>query len=211
MNTPLRINAEDVDVWRRTCAAFLDCQGKKEALTVKCRRCGRLLGAAGSTDYGPLFTSWWTVDLPLSFETYVDGRKLSRGEALRHRDRDSPVTERSGPPIRDEGNEGVVALLELPPEMAQEYPDLMVRCADHGDAVLARVEVLNALGGPPLRVKPRLPRLAYVAPEQVEPLPGGGKPVQSSETRRVGGNLNQRQQKAAPAYLRSILPPWRVS
>lgn len=181
----LQLNAVNEDVWRRTGNAMLDSVGRKPSIEVKCRRCGRTLGAAGNTAYGPLFTSGWPVELPLDEEFFVDGRMLSRREALRLRDVVFPVRERSGPPIRDQKLEGTLALLALPPEMHQEYPDLMVRCDRHGDAVLLRQDLLDAFreGRAVRKVDPSRPHLAYVCPPHVEPLPGA-RTTRSHETRR---------------------------
>ena len=180
----LRLNAVNAEVWRRTGEALLDSAGREPSPKVQCGRCGRNLGAVRSGKYGPLFTSSWPVELPLAFATYVNGQRLSRREALNYQDAVYPVRERRGRPIPSEKIEGTIALLALPAEMHQEYPDLMVRCEGHGDAVLAREDLLKDLRQRRAvrKVHPRRPYLAYICPPHAEPLPGA-ETVRYHETR----------------------------
>jgi len=125
------------------------------------------------------------MEEPLRFQTYVNGRRLSHREALIYQDAVFPVRERSRRPIPNEKIEGTIALLALPPAMHQEYPDLMVRCKRHGDAVLPREELLRDLRERRAvhKVNPRRPHLQYVCPPHAEPLPGA-ETVRHHETRR---------------------------
>ncbi len=175
-NSVLKLNPEGRDVWRLTWDALLDSNSRKHSLTVKCRErgCGNTLARAGTTKYGPLFVSWWTVELPLGYgETYVDGRKLSRREELRFRELFLPIVKSSGAPIPDGRVDGTIALLALPPEMRQEYPALMVRCPDHGDATLERLDILDDLRSRRAlrKVDPSYPLLDYVLPRHDESHP----------------------------------------
>lgn len=198
----LRLNAVNEEVWRRTGKAVSDSMRRKPSLEVWCGRCGRHLGAAGSGTYGPLFTSSWLVELPLASATYVNGRRLSRRETLIYQDTVFPARERSGAPIPNEKIEGTIALLALPPELHQEYPDLMVRCKHHGDAVLAREDVLRDLceRRPVHKVNPRRPHLVYVCPPHAEPLLSA-RTVRYPETR---GYCSVDDRKAFGARLRGI-------
>lgn len=127
----LHIEAEDEAVWARTLDALADSRGVAPSVRVWCDRCpGRDLAEAGMTKYGPLFTSSWSTP-PLPAAAAV--RKVAR----RLRWSTDGVA----------GTEGVIALLRLPPDLPQDYPDLMVRCPKHGDAVLRRLDVVAKVRG----------------------------------------------------------------
>jgi hypothetical protein len=185
---PLRLDARDDEVWQLTLRAAESSRGIRATLVVRCRLCGSTLAQASPTPLGPLFTSSWTVDRDPGFRVYVNGRTLSRGQALRHDDAWMPVVESSGPPITHEERHGVLALLALPTQLPADYPDLLVRCLQHGDAVLDRRGVLECL-----RRKERQLKVDPARPlHQYEPLRrDGGESVTSSETRRYRGTLRR--------------------
>lgn len=136
--TALRLQVSDPAVWAHTLRAIEDSATRKPLLKVKCARCGAELAQVGITAHGPLFTSSWKVPIPAGSEAKALG----------------PPTKLSGPaPLRSEIH-GALAVLALPPDLPAEYPDLLVRCARHGDAVLDRREALRRLpadGAKPLQ------------------------------------------------------------
>ena len=137
--------------------------------TLRCgvRSCGALLGQLGRTELGPLFFSAsWTVDRgPVGWSVSIDGRQLRPREARRHLAETLVVTDESGPAVRD-GMEDhwSMTILEWPVDWEQvTYPACMVRCADHGDAVLDRqwlIERTNEIGGTS-SVTTSYPRVEY--------------------------------------------------
>jgi hypothetical protein len=143
----IRLEATDPAVSERTLDALVASQAAEPALRIRCAKpqCRALLAYAGTTSLGPLFASWWDVDLPLGRDYVVNGERLSRRAALRHEAETRPLVTQSGRPITDTDRHGAIALLALPPEMVQDYPDLMVRCITHGDTVLDRTLVLDLL------------------------------------------------------------------
>lgn len=180
----LRLNSEDAAVWQRTMDACDDSQTRTPSLTVRCRSCGSELAAVGATAFGPLFSSAWNVERPLDFTTTVNGRRLNRREALRFQEATETVISTSGPPMDYNDRQGTLALLALPAEMSQEYPDLLVRCAQHGDALLSRDEVFDDLreGRAVRKVDPTFPLRSYICPAHDL---SGGQRTRSSETRRI--------------------------
>ncbi|MCA9851489.1 MAG: hypothetical protein KC461_12705 [Dehalococcoidia bacterium] len=139
----VRIDAADDNVWRLTLAALEASTATAPTLTIRCAKCGAQLGLAGVVPgHGPLFTAAWQV--PLASPWRVNGRRLSEREARRYeRSRAIEATE-SGEQVTDETH-STIALLRLPASCPQEYPTLLVRCARHGDAILDRAAVLDAL------------------------------------------------------------------
>lgn len=175
------------EVWAYTRTLVEASADVKPSLTVRCcDPCGALLAHAGVTSLGPLFTSSWKVDLVLPFSIQVGRRVLNRGEAVRwdKAERERTLETTSGPPMDHSGRDGLFAALAIPPGLPQTYTPLYVRCAKHGDAVLDRVVVIEALRGkaPVLKVSTGLP-LQHVAPQRHDDLPG--KVTHSSETRRL--------------------------
>ena len=92
----------------------------------------------------------------------------------------------SGEPDRGYERHGTIALLELPLGTVQEYPALMVRCLKHGDAILARTEVLSALRSRrrQLRAEVSFPLTAYDVGEPPADGHAANRVVNSSVTRR---------------------------
>jgi hypothetical protein len=182
LSDQLQLNASDRSVWRLTLEA---CQAPRPELllAVRCSR-GCLLAQCGTTAVGPLFISEWEVetDLPFKFRHDTLG-DLSRRDAMRFRDATWPVEERSGAPITHTERHGTIALLALPPDLPQQFPDLLVRCK-HGDAVLDRAEVLMWIrAGRVLRKVPTaMPRQAYARPRWE-----GSTNSTSTEVRRFSG------------------------
>jgi hypothetical protein len=179
----LRLVADDPAVFERTGHAMDDSrQIPDPALQLVCRRCGAVLAKAGDTAHGPLFTSTWLREPELGHAITVNGRRLSRSQTIRHRERD--LAERSGKPLHAPVRHGAVALLALPAGMVPDYPDLLVRCdkhgdnRGHGDTVLDRAAVLGWLreataGGPAKRkVAVTKPFSEYTAPTAVPGTPG---------------------------------------
>lgn len=157
-----RLDPDDDAVWERTLAAVVAARDLRPLL-VRCRTGGCVLARCAATAHGPLFTSSWPVELAAHAHVTVDGVRLSDRAARRwlEQQRQAGGVEQSGPPIEDREIHGVLALLALPPDLTQDYPDLLVRCR-HGDAVLDRTEVLGWLrAGAAPKVTPSLPRREY--------------------------------------------------
>jgi len=173
------------ETWAYTLTLFAASANTTPALKVICRSCQSTLGYAGTTSIGPLFTSSWKVDLVLPFSIQVGRRVLNRGEAVRwdKAERERTLETTSGRPIDWTGLDCLIAPLAIPPDLPQTYPPLYVRCAKHGDAVLDRGVVIDALRRkvPVLKVPVSLP-LRPVALQRHDDLPG--KVTHSSETRR---------------------------
>lgn len=186
MTKPRRIDADDPEVRSLTSRAWTDTTNRyAPEVTIICRSCGTVLGAMDTTKFGPLFLSWWDVE-PHS-EAELNGRPLKKREYERVLEQAGwRVESVSGNPDRLERH-GAAALLTLPPTMAEDCPDLMVRCEKHGDAILDRNEALSRLRTRPPRKKwkvtPSFPLQAYREPT---PDPGllSGPPIRSSITRR---------------------------
>lgn len=124
-------------------------QDRKPTLTVRCATpgCGAILGHAADTSAGPLFTSSWAVPGPRII-TEANGAHLSRRAERHFLERAfGPVAEQSGAPIDRDLAQGVLAAVAPPPDQADDHPPLLVRCAKHGDAILARAEVMARLRG----------------------------------------------------------------
>jgi hypothetical protein len=144
----LRLVADDEDVRAATVGALLAARDLTPALQIRCKECrSRILGRAGYVPrYGPLFTAFWRAE-PL----YTAGKMvIASGRTLRPRERAAWLgkhtevtskTEHADEPVSD----GVIALLAVPVGLTADYPDLMVRCKRHGDALLDRLEILEAL------------------------------------------------------------------
>ena len=187
MSELLRLEADDPAVLDRTGAALEISVGiTRPPVKFVCGRCGHLLARLGDIPgYGPLFVSWWDVE-PEPPHIVVNGRRLRGREAVRHRDATMPVVYREGEPLSTPLRHGVTALLALPAGMRQDYPDLLVRCVAHGDAVLDRVEVIARLrAATPNRVEtvrvPVGPPRGYREPRLT---PGPQETVTQREVRR---------------------------
>ena len=130
--------------WRSlTFEAMQEAVKAKPTLTVRCKRCRAKLATVAPTSVGPLFSSTWTIpalahSVPGAVVTDPDsGRPVAISEAG-----DQSITRTTNDAVEDLTVE-VFALLQLP-SADDDYPDLLVRCASHGDAVLDRLEVIAA-------------------------------------------------------------------
>jgi len=179
----LRLEALDPAVWALTLEAVAASKHDDRCLRVVCRECGRALAWAGVTKKGPLFTSSWVTEIEHDEDMVLDARRLRPGERRLALEAAGAEIEAEGPSM-DQGRDGVVALLALPVGMAPDYPDLLVRCDEHGDAVLDRAETLDRVRGArsAWKVTPSLPKREY------EPLRNdwpGGSTEHARETIRI--------------------------
>ncbi|OBK89458.1 hypothetical protein A5649_13490 [Mycolicibacter heraklionensis] len=74
----------------------------------------------------------------------VEGQELRPRQLERWNADHEDVVSESGRPMNSLRH-GVIALLALPIEFTPDYPDLLMRCARHGDCVGNRLEILQAL------------------------------------------------------------------
>ncbi len=187
---PLRIQADDPDVLARTGEALRLAAGIKPPLQLRCAQCRDLLARVGDVPiYGALFVSSWKVEIGNEQRVLADDRDLKGRERRRWLAENYETIEESGEPIDAPLRHGVTALLALPPELAQDYPDLLMRCDNgHGDYVADRVETIALLrhvvaGGKPasfpIAMNPG--ELAYPPPSD---LPGPSDRATRRITRR---------------------------
>lgn len=149
----LRVQADDPDVLALTAQAVRESNRHRDiVLTVRCRHCRDKLAEVGRTPSGLLFAS----RIPQVTESNLSDGERFLTSAEVHKMAASPGTAKAlaGGAGRDTPN-GVIALLNLPKDMSRDYPDLIVRCRQHGDTVLDRVAVLEAVMK---RRHPREPR-----------------------------------------------------
>ncbi len=159
--TLLRLDAVNDEVWNRTLAAVASTLGTVKPMVIRCTHDGCPLAHVGNSSNGPLFTSSWEVQHPNPFRFNVDGQDLGRRAAIREQNRRWPASNESGAPSRYVDRHGVLALLALPPEFEQDYPDLLVRC-EHGDAVLNRGNVIGWMrSNRAPRIDTAMPRRQY--------------------------------------------------
>jgi hypothetical protein len=193
--TLLQIWPTNERVLALTLDALADSNGGKPTTTFRCHSGGCRVGLAGlppSARPWPLFTAaGWDVEDPLPFELTIHDRPATRRESIAH-DRETFELV-SGPPVSYTGRHGTIALLALPPEVPQEFPDLLVRCL-HGDAVLDRMEVISLLRR---RVKVHKVRVSFPR-RKYAPLPGGVTHP-AFPARRVETKRRQRDLTALPA------------
>jgi hypothetical protein len=138
--TDLRLDAVDDEVFDLTMRAVRTIEGTVPRVSLRCRSGGCVLGAIGATDHGPLLTSSWEVETTPPFKINANGTDLGRAQSIKRWRATGTVTV-SGTPDTYTDRHGTIALLTLPPELPQEFPDLLVRCK-HGDAVVGRSEAL---------------------------------------------------------------------
>lgn len=142
----LRLSASDPEVWRRTLDAnvMTNDPATSKPIPVRCKKCQDRLGSVGLTPLGVLFTSSWAVRRDFFTESTGFGAgvgRLSPKDARHILDEFVPVEQTSG--RKPQKRDGTIALLTLPPELPQDYPDLMVRCEDDGDAVMDRLHLVE--------------------------------------------------------------------
>lgn len=191
---PLRLQADDPVVLERTGQALADSVPiARPPLSLTCDQCGHTLARVGDTTFGPLFTSTWEVPAPMGQVVVVNGERLRPRAARRFVEQHTEFVDQSGRPMATPLLHGVVALLALPAGMTPDFPDLLVRCNSHGDAILDRIGVIAWLRA----VKPKHPEsrsitvtradtedghLHYRVPEE---MPGPQQRTTQSETRRI--------------------------
>jgi hypothetical protein len=164
----LRLEADDDAVLALTARALAESRGTKPSLDVRCADCGASLGGASRTPTGILFMSWWEVDVAPDFTIEATTRRRRRS-GLNQWDPDLPMV--AQPPTATghaTTRHGVIALLTLPPDLPDDYPDLLVRCAEHGDGVLDADQVVGQVpsrGHRRWKVPLRPPHLAYREPQ----------------------------------------------
>jgi hypothetical protein len=142
----LRLQADDPAVLEQTGRALADSQSiGRPSLSFTCDQCGRTVARVGDTPHGPLFTSTWEIPAPEPVVIVLDGERLRPRAARRFVEQHTDLVGESGKSITAPLAHGVVALLALPAGMTQDFPDLVVRCNAHGDAVLNRIGVLARL------------------------------------------------------------------
>jgi hypothetical protein len=138
--TDLRIDVDDPEVLELLDQAVarkpLD---PKPRIRIFCDQCSRKMADVWSTQFGPLFLSHWELEDRLMFDV-----RDAHGSQIPERQAIKVLTERENVTIESSNTKdlhAVVALLDLPAELAQDYPDLLVRCSTHGDAVLDRMAI----------------------------------------------------------------------
>jgi hypothetical protein len=167
MSDVMRLEADDESVIVLTARALAESRDAKPALDVRCADCGAALATASRTPTGVLFVSWWEVDVAPDFRI----ERTERRRRSRAPDQSDPalpaVAQPPTPTTRATARHGVVALLTLPPDLPADYPDLLVRCAEHGDGVLDPDQIVGQLptrGQRRWKVPLRLPHLHYRDP-----------------------------------------------
>ena len=179
----LRLEADDARVLALTRRAIEESAHVKP-VKIRCAGCGSTVALVGSTASGPLFISSWPVERPVGHVVRVDGVELPPPAARKWIQKHHPLVAQSGAPVDRPDVHGAVALLALPAELPQDYPDLLVRCNDHGDEVLERQTVLAWLRDNPFGWKVAVlhfPHQAYRLPTDAL-----GKTSKQSEVRRLG-------------------------
>lgn len=143
---PLRLQADDSAVLERTGQALADSEHiARPPLSLTCDQCGHTLARVGDTAHGPLFTSTWEVPAPMAQVIVVNDERLRPRAARRFVEQHSDLVDQTGKPMATPLVHGVVALLALPAGMTPDFPDLVVRCNPHGDAILDRIGVIARL------------------------------------------------------------------
>lgn len=132
---PLRLEPLHPEVRALTRDAVIASRGREPRVTLQCETCEQPLARITLVPHGPLFTSWWETPVP-----------------------------RRGPRPPTPEPHGVIALLALPFGVEDDHPDLLVRCAVHGDAVLDRTDLVALLRRHKTvvwHVHPTMPRRRY--------------------------------------------------
>ncbi len=181
------LDVPDDAVWAYVLQLVVASAGAAPAVAVRCsaRGCSRVLGRAGQTPAGPLFSATWPVEDTLPVVTVVGGRRLRPRGQIAHLA--TGVVAQSGPEPAPTRPEGFFAPLAVPACLPQVAVPLYVRCPRHGDAVLERDHVLAALrGGRQTVVAPTaLPFMDYTT-QRTDGLPH--QTVTSTTTYRTTGD-----------------------
>jgi hypothetical protein len=187
----LRPQADDLGVLELTAQAMAE--PGSPPLTFVCSQCGHRLARAGITPSGRLlFTSSWEVPAPQGEVVTVNGEQLGQYAARKFIKQNTEPVSESGKPVDSPLKHYVAALLILPRDVSQDFPDLIVRCGRHYDAVLNRIAVVKRLRAvrPNRDEKQRITlrrfdtedgHLVYRSPI---PMPGRQKHTVQSETRQ---------------------------
>ena len=130
----LRLEADDPRVLERTQRA-LEESAHAKPVKIRCAGCQSTVALIGTTASGPLFISSWPAERPTDHAVRVNEVELAPRAARKWVDKQHPLVARSGAPVDRPEVHGSVALLALPIELRQDYPDLLVRCNEHGDEV----------------------------------------------------------------------------
>lgn len=170
----IRLEPNDPEVLKYVASALSTSVGIKPRLRFRCDKCGSLLAEVGDVlGHGALFVSSWEVEARDICRVDVNGRELRPRERQRWMSDHYTI---SGPSesVEEPSQHGVIAVLQLPLQMAQDYPDLLMRCEKHGDYIANRLETLKRLrkGAKPVKLSVRtsMEFNDYEAPNQ---LPGG--------------------------------------
>ncbi len=155
----LRIHPTDPDVQRRVRLAWLESMqpGKRDVTKFyRCRACrkGNNLASVTPTSFGPFFASGWNEPI---IEEMDDGNTTTRRQVAKSF---AGLVQYD---MIDTGR-GVAALLDLPSDLVQDFPDLLLRCEHHGDLVLDRGQIMREFQTDRRRsfnVDPKFPRLDY--------------------------------------------------
>ncbi len=135
------VEATDPDVLDLTDRVLLRSRAyEKPDIDIKCAKCGTDLAGVGRVDGFVLFSSCWEAPLQQPWTVIHDGAHLAPHRAIEYAER----RRLSGPSPLEEFNDGTFAVLNLPAELPQDYPDLLVRDR-HGSRVLDRHRVLGWL------------------------------------------------------------------
>ncbi len=170
--TKLRLQPSDPEVIDLTCRVVEASEIATAQLVGLCAKCqpkSRVeLAKVGYTGGHALFKSSWRV--PLDAGISINGERVNQRQYEIFEKRLGFATSVTGHIDRN-ADHTVFALLALPLELRADYPDLLVRCERHGDAVLDRLEALDRLrvaasGGDPLwKIDVNFPRLEYEPPD----------------------------------------------
>lgn len=156
------VDIHNDQVWSWILNLFELAKADPSAAQVKivCGTCGSRLAKARPTTRGPIFVSSWEMG-------HVQRRDTARVLAA------LPAIEKSGQDIANvRGRNGYLAALALPPELPQVYPPLLVRCPEHGDAILNRSELVQSVRRNQKRLKATvMPPFHEVTTQRTDGLP----------------------------------------
>ena len=134
--TDLVLQVDDADVRALTEEAVQSAGVGRPLVRYRCSACHALLAQVVVVQrYGPLFVSWWRAD---THSVRVNGRLLTGREKKQH---ECQTWETVSGPVHPQ--HGVAALLRLPDDTVQEFPDLLIRCETHGDHLAQRNDILE--------------------------------------------------------------------
>lgn len=141
----LRLQASDplvLALTRKAMVTIASSTVTEASLRLRCSTCRNVLARAGYTPHGALFMSSWRVPGKARIVIQIDEEPAALTLRQQYRIEATLATEIADSGLPEDDHHSVFALLALPPEMAADYPDLLVRCERDGDLVLDRVDVL---------------------------------------------------------------------